>query len=207
MSEASEDFFFFTKDTFDWEHIPDFVVGRVGWDSWLTQWALDHGVDVIDTTQLLHVSHLTGEDGNLAGWHTPKPDKMWNYCALRDRCIHDDAHWNAFCTSCFRCKLGSTKQGAFRLESRSKHNTKRQVVVGRVPALKGTKLQQEVDYWVATSADIMDKFKLPRFMAIHYLSQVAEDQSCRSTGTCCSMQGGWSVDMEMDKLKSVRPLS
>ena len=61
MSEASEDFFFFTKDTFDWENIPDFVVGRVGWDSWLTQWALDHGVDVIDTTQLLHVSHLTGE--------------------------------------------------------------------------------------------------------------------------------------------------
>ena len=50
------------------------------------QWALDNNVKVIDTTKLLHVSHLTAEDGNLAGWNTGRQDKMWNYCALNDWC-------------------------------------------------------------------------------------------------------------------------
>jgi hypothetical protein len=45
----------------------------VGWDSWLVQWAIDNNVDVIDTTQLLHVSHLTADDGNMAGWNTVRP--------------------------------------------------------------------------------------------------------------------------------------
>lgn len=59
-------------------------------------------MDVIDTTQLLHVSHLTGKDGNLAGWHTFKPDKMWNYCALKSKCVNDPDNWQKFCKSCFR---------------------------------------------------------------------------------------------------------
>ena len=131
----------------------------------LTQWAIDHGVDVIDTTQLLHVSHLTGKDGNMAGWSksrpscvyarargwrqrrgherlwrrailahvrltppttqlamnstgSPKPDRMWNYCALKKHCAEDKQYWNDFCTSCFRCKLGSSKQGAFQLQAK-----------------------------------------------------------------------------------------
>lgn len=69
MSENSEDFFFFTPEVFeDWKDLPNFVLGRVGWDSWMAQWAMDNEVDVIDVTKFLHVSHLTGSDGNLAGW-------------------------------------------------------------------------------------------------------------------------------------------
>ena len=78
---------------------------------------------------LLLVVLRRAQDGNLAGWHTPKPDKMWNYCALKDKCTSDGAHWGVFCTSCFRCKLGSTKQGAFQLESDDRG---RQVAVRRV---------------------------------------------------------------------------
>ena len=33
-----------------------------------SQQAIDNHVDVIDTTQLLHVSHLTADDGDFAGW-------------------------------------------------------------------------------------------------------------------------------------------
>ena len=49
---------------------------------------------------------------------SPKPDRMWNYCALKSWCTKDKKHWDEFCTSCFRCKLGSSKQGAFQLSSR-----------------------------------------------------------------------------------------
>jgi len=203
MSENSEDFFFYTENTFDWENMPDFVVGRVGWDSWLTQWAIDNGVDVIDTTQLLHVSHLTGRDGNLAGWSSPKPDRMWNYCALKSWCTKDKKHWDEFCTSCFRCKLGSSKQGAFQLSSR-KGGRGRDVDVIRVPAMGGDALAKEIQYWFDVASDAMVEYKLPRSMAPHYLSQVVESQSCRPKGTCCTMQGGWAVDMEMSKLRTIR---
>ena len=110
MSENSEDFFFFTPEVFeDWTDLPNFVLGRVGWDSWMAQWAMDNGVDVIDVTKYLHVSHLTGSDGNLAGWGTVRPDRMWNYCAAKHTCTVADS-WQGMCSSCFRCKLGSVKQ-------------------------------------------------------------------------------------------------
>jgi hypothetical protein len=55
----------------------------VGWDSWLVQWAIDNNVDVIDTTQLLHVSHLTADDGNMAGWNTARPVREKQHvCAI-----------------------------------------------------------------------------------------------------------------------------
>ena len=42
------------------------MIGRVGWDSFVTQWALDSGIEVIDASQFLHAAHLTGADGNNA---------------------------------------------------------------------------------------------------------------------------------------------
>jgi hypothetical protein len=61
-----------TPRAFDWDRVPNFVIGRVGWDSFLTQWALDDGLDVIDATTMLHAAHFTGSDGNAAGWNTKR---------------------------------------------------------------------------------------------------------------------------------------
>ena len=64
MTPLAEDFFFFIPGTFDWDQLPNWVIGRVGWDSFLTQWAQDEpGVDVIDASKMIHAAHLTGDDG------------------------------------------------------------------------------------------------------------------------------------------------
>lgn len=44
MSPIAEDYFFFTPGTFDWRALPNYIIGRVGWDSFVTQWAIDSGV-------------------------------------------------------------------------------------------------------------------------------------------------------------------
>ena len=52
------------------------------------------------------------------GWNTKRPDKSWNYCALHASCDSGEAHWQPFCQSCFRCKLGGTHQAGWRSSPR-----------------------------------------------------------------------------------------
>ena len=199
MTTLAEDFFFFTPGTFDWENIPNFVIGRVGWDSFLTQWAHDQeDIDVIDATPLLHAAHMTGSDGNAAGWNTKRPDKSFNYCALFDTCEQAGGPWEAFCGSCFRCKLGGTKQAEWHLEvntnsdASTNHNVARQG--GR------TKEQEAQTYTHALDQTkrMMRHFGIPTNKAPDLLETVAEQNSdCYTRGNCCSIADAPALEYEL----------
>ena len=64
----AQDYFLTTRDGYPWTCIPDFVVGRIGYDNWLVVAALVNQIPVVDATETVTALHQTGEDGNLAGW-------------------------------------------------------------------------------------------------------------------------------------------
>ena len=65
------DYFITTHSGYPWRSIPNFVVGRVGYDNWLVVTAIRRNISVIDATLTLSALHQTGLDGNFAG-HTYK---------------------------------------------------------------------------------------------------------------------------------------
>lgn len=76
----AEDFFIITPGSFDYETMPDFVIGRPAYDNQL----VDHVYHKNETHSLIDVSktvtaiHQTGADGNKAGHNTSRPDIRWN---------------------------------------------------------------------------------------------------------------------------------
>jgi hypothetical protein len=73
----AQDYFFVTRGTFNWDKMPNFVIGRVAYDNWIVDHAYHIHVDRVDATSTLHAVHQTGTDGNKAG-HIARPDKEWN---------------------------------------------------------------------------------------------------------------------------------
>ncbi len=63
----AQDYFISTPSGYPWDTIPDFVVGRVGYDNWLVVTAIVKKMNVIDTTGTVIALHQTGTDGNFAG--------------------------------------------------------------------------------------------------------------------------------------------
>ena len=61
----AQDYFITTHSGFPWESIPDFVVGRVGYDTWLVATAINKNFSVIDVTATVTALHQTGRDGNI----------------------------------------------------------------------------------------------------------------------------------------------
>ncbi len=49
------DYFIYSRDCF--EHIPDFAIGRAGWDNWMIYESRQHGWTTIDATGLIQVIH------------------------------------------------------------------------------------------------------------------------------------------------------
>ena len=76
---AAQDYFISTKDGYDWRNIPDFVVGRVGYDNWLVVHAIVAKMAVIDATDTLGALHQTGVGGDMEGWKVPKEELYHNY--------------------------------------------------------------------------------------------------------------------------------
>ena len=74
----AQDCFLTTRDGYPWRTIPDFVVGRVGYDNWLVVTALVKHILVLDATATVTALHQTGEDGNLAG-HGAQSERHYNY--------------------------------------------------------------------------------------------------------------------------------
>jgi hypothetical protein len=68
----AQDYFITTKHGLPWEQIPDLVIGRPGYDNWLTARAMDWKCTTIDVTEMLLAVHQTGSDGNKAGWSNKK---------------------------------------------------------------------------------------------------------------------------------------
>ena len=63
----AQDYFISTHSGYPWDSIPDFVVGRVGYDNWLVATAVRRNISVVDATLTLSALHQTGLDGNFAG--------------------------------------------------------------------------------------------------------------------------------------------
>ena len=221
MSSLAEDFFFFTPDTFNWDKLPHYVIGRVGWDSFVTQWALDSGVEVIDASQYLHAAHLTGADGNNAGWNTKRPDKSWNYCALHASCDSGEAHWTPFCQSCFRCKLGGTHQAGWRSAPRHPRGAdgkdtaagEKEATLGPdVPTVVRHQYNPTGDEKAETEASTLHRtkhvlwwFGVPNETAPAFIEAVREQiPNCEENGNCCSIRGASAVEYELGQRWQVR---
>ena len=61
------DYFIVSRHGFDWESVPDFVVGRVGYDNWLVGKAIRMGYKVIDASNNILAVHQVGVDGVKSG--------------------------------------------------------------------------------------------------------------------------------------------
>ena len=73
------DFFISKYEGYPWRAIPDFVVGRIGYDDWLVATAIDRGIPVVDASASLVALHQTGTDGDKAGWQSNVMDRFINH--------------------------------------------------------------------------------------------------------------------------------
>ena len=94
FTEYAQDYFITTHSGFDWDSIPDFVVGRVGYDNWLVATAFKRNMTVIDVTATLTALHQTGADGISAGWHL----KLNNRSIFENYRLAGDLNFATGCT-------------------------------------------------------------------------------------------------------------
>jgi len=99
----AQDFFIATQGAFNWSDIPDFVVGRPGYDNWLVDYIFHkHKThSLIDITNTTLAIHQTGQDGNKAGF-VEREDKEWNSNLIGEwenvdhgfiHCAHHETVW------------------------------------------------------------------------------------------------------------------
>jgi hypothetical protein len=62
---GGSDYFIFPRDIFT--HIPDFAIGRAGWDNWMIYHALQQGWPVVDATSDLIIVHQNHDYAHLPG--------------------------------------------------------------------------------------------------------------------------------------------
>ena len=62
---GGSDYFIYPRDCF--QDIPDFAIGRAGWDNWMIYEARQRGWKVIDATGSIHVVHQDHDYSHLAG--------------------------------------------------------------------------------------------------------------------------------------------
>ena len=60
----AQDYFIVTRGAIPWDRIPDFLVGREGFNPWLTAYALNSGLPTLDVTNTVLALHQTGKQGN-----------------------------------------------------------------------------------------------------------------------------------------------
>ena len=82
-STKAQDYFIFGGGgNFRWEDVPDFVVGRIGYDNWFVVMAQQWNVSLIDCSETISNLHQQGKDGYRAGWTLNKGrSKYMNYRA------------------------------------------------------------------------------------------------------------------------------
>lgn len=67
MSPDAQDYFVCTRNAIKWNKIPEFVIGRPGYDNWLVDHVYhDSNVILIDASNTIKAIHQTAEDGNHA---------------------------------------------------------------------------------------------------------------------------------------------
>jgi len=76
---VAQDYFIISRRGLPWDEIPDFVVGRVGYDNWLVAKARDWNITLIDASRTVLALHQCGTDGYNSGFTTvPKKSLNWN---------------------------------------------------------------------------------------------------------------------------------
>lgn len=215
MSDMAEDFFFFEPGSIDWSKIPNYVIGRVGWDSFLTQYLLDRtgDVDVLDASKIIHAAHLTGNDGNAAGWNTRRPDKQWNYCALHRTCGGSTVDAvQTMCNECFRCKLGGLHQTAHRLSILAKTPPNEYYNYQVEPRIV-TPQPRSATRKMAVASLLRNRIGLSHMQS--FVKNVDPEKKECAVETladgrhvydpnCCSIMGGASIDYELGMRYQVR---
>ena len=79
FSIDAQDFFIITPGTFDWDEIPNLVIGRPGYDNWLVNYVYDKDdATLIDVTDTVPAIHQTGVDGDKASFQE-RDDTQWNW--------------------------------------------------------------------------------------------------------------------------------
>jgi hypothetical protein len=63
--QTGSDYFIYPRSCF--QDIPDFAVGRAGWDNWMIYWARWQGWPVVDISQAVMVVHQNHDYGHLPG--------------------------------------------------------------------------------------------------------------------------------------------
>ena len=84
FNDYAQDYFITTHLGFEWDSVPDFVVGRVGYDNWLVATAYTRNMSVIDATATITALHQTGVDGTSAGWMQKNSEIYENYRLARN---------------------------------------------------------------------------------------------------------------------------
>jgi len=69
---SAVEYFFIARNAFPWHRVPDVVIARNGYDSFLVMIAIQNNVSVIDATHTLLAVHQTDIDGNFAGGNNTK---------------------------------------------------------------------------------------------------------------------------------------
>ena len=59
LSTYAQDYFISTRNGYPWSTIPDFVVGRIAYDSWLVVTALKRGIPLVDASGTITALHQT----------------------------------------------------------------------------------------------------------------------------------------------------
>ncbi|KAK8792010.1 hypothetical protein WA158_005387 [Blastocystis sp. Blastoise] len=85
--DSAIDYQIVTRATLSLSDIPDFVIGRSGYDIWLIQYAyLRKDIVLIDATNTVHCAHLLSKEGNRSGLKRETPDRQWNRDLMEKEC-------------------------------------------------------------------------------------------------------------------------
>ncbi|KAK2139731.1 hypothetical protein LSH36_1635g00002 [Paralvinella palmiformis] len=73
FSQDSADYFLFSSNTVRkyWAEMPEFVIGRAGYDNWIISSAVARNATAIEATETITALHQTGEDGIRSGVFLP----------------------------------------------------------------------------------------------------------------------------------------
>ena len=65
------DYFFFAHNRFIWDKLADVIIARPSYDNYILMKAITNDFPVVDATNSILTVHLTGIDGNFAGFKNP----------------------------------------------------------------------------------------------------------------------------------------
>lgn len=94
---AGSDYFIFPKDEF--REMPQFAIGRAGWDNWMIYWARRQGWPVVDASANIFIIHQNHDYAHLPGGkpHYRQPESIDNIRMAGGRMVtrfmlHDCSH-------------------------------------------------------------------------------------------------------------------